>query len=172
MTTVEQREEMGRELLWMAVVTHPLPWRVEDDWTHEVIASDGACIAKCMTPEAAQFIVDEAEAVAKRMALGLPDEPVPTDRVPCAGWARHGMGEWTALDITQEIRAFAAFEPDDGQHAWEVTAYQEDDNERVNNVILDAGGVAPTLVAAQLAAEDAAVLILRAGLAALGRTTP
>lgn len=46
-------------LLWM-VITHPLPWYVDHDWTYEVIASDATVIAKCATEETAQAIIDEA----------------------------------------------------------------------------------------------------------------
>jgi hypothetical protein len=45
------------------LIGHPLPWRIESDWTEEVIASDGYCIAKCATTEEAEAIVAVAVAV-------------------------------------------------------------------------------------------------------------
>ncbi len=39
------------------VAQHPLPWIIDRDWTYEVIASDGACVAKKMTYEAAATFV-------------------------------------------------------------------------------------------------------------------
>lgn len=44
-------------VLGWQVIRHPLPWRVESDWTEEVVASDGYCIAKCDFPEQAEAIV-------------------------------------------------------------------------------------------------------------------
>lgn len=40
---------------------HPLPWRVERDWAFEVIASDGAIIAKCPTRDGADAIISLAQ---------------------------------------------------------------------------------------------------------------
>lgn len=40
---------------------HPLPWRIDRDWSWEVLASDGVVIAKCQTYMEAQIIVDLAE---------------------------------------------------------------------------------------------------------------
>lgn len=42
------------------LLNHPLPWRVERDWSHEVGAEDGTIVAKCMTYEEAETIVDYA----------------------------------------------------------------------------------------------------------------
>jgi hypothetical protein len=49
---------------------HPLPWRVERDWTFEVKSLDHAIIAKCMTHEQATAIISLAEEIkASRSAL-------------------------------------------------------------------------------------------------------
>lgn len=50
-----------RFVLRHALLAHPLPWRIEQDWTWEVLAADGATIAKCMTPAQAQAVVSLAE---------------------------------------------------------------------------------------------------------------
>ena len=48
----------GREaFVALAVVKHPAPWRVESDWTEEVIDADGRCVAKCRTRENAERLV-------------------------------------------------------------------------------------------------------------------
>jgi hypothetical protein len=52
-----------RALIDHALITHPLPWRVEHDWTCEVRASDDAYIAKCRDGETARAIVELAERV-------------------------------------------------------------------------------------------------------------
>lgn len=45
------------ERIAQLVKQHPLPWTIDQDWTWEVIASDGCCVAKKMTHgEAAAFI--------------------------------------------------------------------------------------------------------------------
>lgn len=49
-------------VLFQQALQHPLPWRIESDWTEEVIASDGYCIAKCETPEEAEAIIRAAVA--------------------------------------------------------------------------------------------------------------
>lgn len=41
---------------WQSLL-HPTPWRVEQDWTHEVIAADGYIVAKCRYPIDADEIV-------------------------------------------------------------------------------------------------------------------
>ena len=56
---------------------HPLPWRVEQDWTHEVTAADGTIIAKCMTYDRAAAIVAMAQAI--RADLDTPTEEAATD---------------------------------------------------------------------------------------------
>lgn len=57
-----------RFVLLHALLSHPLPWRVDQDWTWEVLAADGATIAKCRTPEQAQAVVSLAERMAAEMA--------------------------------------------------------------------------------------------------------
>jgi stress response protein YsnF len=53
-------EQACQSILKPILTAHPLPWRVEQDWTHEVIAADGYTVAKCMTASEAQLIVVEA----------------------------------------------------------------------------------------------------------------
>jgi len=52
------------ERLGALIARHPLPWTIDRDWTYEVIATDGACVAKKMTYEAAVAFVTTAESVA------------------------------------------------------------------------------------------------------------
>lgn len=40
---------------------HPLPWTVDQDWAYEVIARDGALIAKFQKARQAQELVDFAQ---------------------------------------------------------------------------------------------------------------
>jgi len=44
------------------LVKAPLPWRVERGWSFEVIASNGAVVAKCPTREEADAIIALASA--------------------------------------------------------------------------------------------------------------
>lgn len=53
-------DRLLRLLMIHQIVTHPLPWRIERDWTYEVTAHDGAIIAKCQNCEEAAIIVDLA----------------------------------------------------------------------------------------------------------------
>ena len=61
-----------RCMLTHAVITHPLPWRIEQDWTWEVIAANGATVAKCQTPAEAQAIVSLAETFRASLAAKEP----------------------------------------------------------------------------------------------------
>lgn len=53
--------DTARDVVAHALVLHPLPWRVEHDWTYEVTAADGTIITKCQSPERAQAVVTMAE---------------------------------------------------------------------------------------------------------------
>jgi len=55
--------EWARELLWRQIMKNPLPWKVEQDWTWEVIAANGTCIAKFQKWSQAQEMVSAAEAL-------------------------------------------------------------------------------------------------------------
>lgn len=62
-----------RNVLDHAVISHPLPWRVEQDWTWEVTAADGAVVAKCQTCAEAQAVVSAAEAFHAWLTTEAPD---------------------------------------------------------------------------------------------------
>lgn len=49
------------DVLDYQLLTHPLPWTINHDWTCEVLASDGAIIAKCMKESQAQAVIDYAQ---------------------------------------------------------------------------------------------------------------
>jgi hypothetical protein len=76
MTVESELAQLLHELLLHAVLTHPLPWTVDRDWTHEVVAADGIVIAKCPTAELAQAIVAKAEQVAAKIAAHRTDVEV------------------------------------------------------------------------------------------------
>lgn len=42
-----QEASLLNQVFFSVLLAHPLPWRVEWDWTHEVVARDGTIIAKC-----------------------------------------------------------------------------------------------------------------------------
>lgn len=74
---------------------HSLPWRVEQDWTWEVLAADGACIAKCKTAGAAQCIVAEAERLHAVYSAPDPLDEKPRQRfkrIPCPECRGHKTG--------------------------------------------------------------------------------
>jgi len=55
--------EWARELLWRQIKKHPLPWKVDQDWTWEVIAANGTCLAKFRYQHQAEEMVAAAEAL-------------------------------------------------------------------------------------------------------------
>lgn len=61
MTKAPDAREILLPVLDHLLLTHPLPWRMEQDWTLEVVASDRAIIAKCRSSEEAQAIIEHAE---------------------------------------------------------------------------------------------------------------
>ncbi len=54
-------QQMATDLIRCAMLFHPLPWRIEEDWSTEVTSGDGYVIAKCAGPVAAEAIIREAE---------------------------------------------------------------------------------------------------------------
>lgn len=56
-------EEAARALVFHLVCEHPPPWRVEQDWSFEVIAADGHVVAKCSASQDAEAIVEIASAI-------------------------------------------------------------------------------------------------------------
>lgn len=60
MTTEPNYKQMARDMIHYAMMYHPLPWRIEEDWTSEVTAADGTIVCKSAGTYA-QAIIDEAE---------------------------------------------------------------------------------------------------------------
>jgi hypothetical protein len=56
-------EAMARSLIFNQMLAHPLPWRIETDWTFEVMASDNYIVAKCGTRDGAEQIIDLANQI-------------------------------------------------------------------------------------------------------------
>lgn len=59
----ETVQYFARDMVFHHLLNHPLPWRVERDWTHEVTAADGTVIVKCMTGEQAAAVIAMAEEI-------------------------------------------------------------------------------------------------------------
>ena len=57
-------------------IQHPLPWRIEHDWTVEVHASDGYIVAKCGTIEEAEDVIKWAKQQQAILDAIFPDDPV------------------------------------------------------------------------------------------------
>lgn len=53
----ERKVALLNVVLFQQALQHPLPWSIESDWTEEVRASDGYCIAKCRTTEDAEALI-------------------------------------------------------------------------------------------------------------------
>lgn len=72
----ETVQYFARDMLFHHLLHHPLPWRVEHDWTYEVTAADGTIIVKCMTHEQAKAIITTAEELQADLDTPIPeDEP-------------------------------------------------------------------------------------------------
>ena len=75
-------EGIAREMVFHQTLDHPLPWRIDQDWTHEVKASDGHVVAKCHTREQAEQIIALAihiHASIAKSADDFGDGSLPTD---------------------------------------------------------------------------------------------
>ena len=57
------------------MLDHPLPWRIQRDWSYEVTASDGHIIAKCQQQEEAMEIVGLSEKINKEIINSIDDWP-------------------------------------------------------------------------------------------------
>lgn len=62
----ELPNKMLRVLVFQQLLEHPLPWRVESDWTEEVTASDGYIVAKT-DHQTAKAIIALAEQIRKEL---------------------------------------------------------------------------------------------------------
>lgn len=69
----ERLRDALRRMVQYAMLSHPLPWHIEEDWTKEVSAADGFIIVKCMTMAEAATIIREAEEYQAEMDAVIPD---------------------------------------------------------------------------------------------------
>lgn len=53
-------------------MVHKLPWRIEEDWTLEITAANGAIIVKCQKGDEALKIIELAEAIEKDLRTPIP----------------------------------------------------------------------------------------------------
>lgn len=60
MSKPEQIEQTLLLVLDHLLLEHPLPWRIDRDWTYEVLASDNTVIAKCKEYSEAEFLLQYA----------------------------------------------------------------------------------------------------------------
>lgn len=63
------QEQMIRSLLFRQIFNNPLPWRIERDWSYEVIASNGYIIAKCQKHQEAMEIIEKAEKLRREIEI-------------------------------------------------------------------------------------------------------
>ena len=47
--------------IMQAIIDHPLPWKTEQDWMTELVASDGVIVVKCSKEHEARAIIEFAE---------------------------------------------------------------------------------------------------------------
>jgi hypothetical protein len=57
-------EDVAKELIFGALMNHPLPWRVEDACPYDVVAPDGHILARCPEEATARNIIALAEEIA------------------------------------------------------------------------------------------------------------
>ena len=78
---------MVHDLIFTQMMHHPLPWRIESDWTEEVTASDGYIIAKTDHHTALEMVA-LAEQMQKELVETAKDfekELAETDADSCDG---------------------------------------------------------------------------------------
>lgn len=71
-----EQDQIARDMVSHYLIHHPLPWRVEHDWTHEVTAADGAIICKCMTHGRAMAVIALAEKIRAELDTPIPEFPL------------------------------------------------------------------------------------------------
>lgn len=101
-------------------------------------------------------IMRDGPAIIRDLLAALPPDPAPTgERRPCDKWQRRSVsgGPWFYEIAVTGCR---------------LTVLEKDRSWKVSNHKVRASGDGETIEAAQLAAEDAAAELLRAGLRALG----
>lgn len=60
-------DRIGRALLLHQLITNPLPWHIDHDWSWEIIADNKATIAKCQSSQEAKAIIKAAKALKKEL---------------------------------------------------------------------------------------------------------
>ncbi len=60
-------EKILREVIFHQMISNPLPWRIEQDWTVEVIAANNPIIAKCKDRAVAEEILKIAEGLRQEL---------------------------------------------------------------------------------------------------------
>lgn len=66
------KDRIIRQLVFDRLMVHKLPWRVEEDWTLEVTAANGAIIVKCQKWDEAIEIIRIAEQIEKDLRTPIP----------------------------------------------------------------------------------------------------
>jgi hypothetical protein len=100
---------VARRLLMTALGEHPLPWRLEIDWTVEVHAADGAIVAKCQTGAEAQALIDAATTMQAELDAGATEvarmigDPAPSCGRPAVAEI-HPLGDLNPDNSTLSCR--------------------------------------------------------------------
>lgn len=75
----EASVDVARAVVAHLLVYHPLPWRVEHDWTYEVTTSTGHIVAKVQSEEEARQIVQYAELIGAEREVPMGGERTSRD---------------------------------------------------------------------------------------------
>lgn len=62
--------DVQRTLVIDIIYKHPLPWRIDHDWTVEVLDAKGRCVTKLKTQADAEAFIHFADQCATEMAQG------------------------------------------------------------------------------------------------------
>lgn len=66
----ELPHDVQRTLVQRLIAKHPLPWRIDHDWTVEVLDAKGNCVIKLKSQADAEGLIHFADQVATEMAQG------------------------------------------------------------------------------------------------------
>ena len=64
------------------LIEHPAPWKIEEDWTYEIYASDGALVAKPSSLKNAVALVEWAARETKEMDETIAEMEREADKDP------------------------------------------------------------------------------------------
>lgn len=94
--SAEEQAAVAQRLIGDLVLNHPLPWRIEIDWSQEVRDKDGSLVTSCLSRRLAEMVVQLATDYSASMIVADAETAV-------EGAAHPDTGTLAGMDEAQQI---------------------------------------------------------------------